>query len=203
MIDVRMRIVGDALMVHTPYRTTFPPKARRLGGQWSPERGAWVFDRRTATYVSPILIDCYGTDGTMEVPTVSVRLTGCVYADRGPITYRGRVLAEATGRDSGARLGRDMALLVGSVGSGGSVKYWTTNTRGEDATFLLHDVPEHWVGAGGKDGVWTVEVLHLEPAAPDPASLLAERQSLAVRLAEVDEALVAATAVAPSVSPSP
>lgn len=166
MIDIEVRIVGDTLTVRAPYSTDFPPMARRLGGRWSPAGGVWRFDPRNETFVRQALMNSYCTDGTVPVETVSVRLTGCETVTRGPIEYAGRIVAEAASRDGGARLGRGVAILAGSVGSGGSSKYWTTHTNDCDASFLFHDIPRECVPDSGHDGPWSL--VRGDPGSRDP-----------------------------------
>lgn len=178
MTDIHVDMRDGALHIRSPYNALYVAGARRLGGTWSPERRIWRFDATDETAVRRLLRRHYGTDGTCAPDTVSVRLTGCASVTLGPITYAGRILARAYDRDGGARLGAGVAILAGDVGSGGSRRYWTTDTCGRDATFLLHDVPRRIAERRGRGSRWAVEILDLEPhEGAEPAAAIGEHGS--------------------------
>lgn len=100
----------------------------------------------------------------------------------------GRIIARATGRDSGARLGDGVVLLSGQFSSGGSVRNWKTTWKAE-TTIMLRDVPEP-VSDGICDG-W--EIVSSDPQLPvvDRDVLIAEKERLSSRISEIDAVLVA------------
>lgn len=104
-----------------------------------------------------------------------MQLSGCASVTLGPITYAGRVLARAFGRDGGARLGTGVAILAGDIGSGGSRRYWTTDTCGREAIFLLHDIPRRIAERRSRDGRWTVEIVDLGQEGDAAATAAVER----------------------------
>ena len=62
-----------------------------------------------------------------------------MYEYNGPVTCCGKTVARAVDRDSGAKVGYDVALLSGHIDSGGSRKNWKTIVE-EGSTFKLLNV---------------------------------------------------------------
>lgn len=126
-------------------------------------------------------------------PLCSVRAT-CVQelnGFQGPVVRLGRVLAAATGRDGGARLGDGVRLASGRAGSGGSMKNWAT-VIDEGTVLVMHDVPlrmaQRYVQEPGRNGV-NVEVLDSARPAEDRSALEAERMRLMSRIADIETRL--------------
>jgi len=136
--SIRLIVEGDKVKVVTPYHPEFVHRARKLRGDWDGK--AWVFDETMLDYVKDLMIKCYGVTG--EVPYETCILVVTNYNDSnygGACELFGRTIAKAWGRDSGAKLGDDIFLINGSIGSGGSVKNWKTVVT--DATLEIHDFP--------------------------------------------------------------
>jgi hypothetical protein len=115
--------------------------AASQGGKWDSARKMWSIDERNVDAVRQVLREIYGMDDTpTELVSVRVKTLVSIYADRGPITIFGRVVANATGRDSGARIGEGVVFVTGNAKSGGSTKYWETIIS-EDSEFIIHDIP--------------------------------------------------------------
>lgn len=194
MLTKTVQVLRDATSVRvlSPYLQAFVADAKRIGGRW--QAPAWVFDIRDEPRVRELLLKHYGTDGAPAAgPTVTLRIVfePGYYVDQDAFRVAGRVVAKATGRDSGATLGDGVVLLDGGFNSGGSVKNWLTKVGAHGATVLLRDVPEVWVARLADDlprGVLSVAV---EPEAPvvDRAALSEERARLVARLAEIDKLL--------------
>ena len=103
------------------YNQLLVDEARRLGGKWDETAGAWVFSRLVMDKVEEL--DRIFNDN--EIP-VEITFLSPLYGDCAPVFFCGYMIAKAWGRDSGAYLGDGIAIIDGSVDSGGSVKNWHT-----------------------------------------------------------------------------
>lgn len=152
---------GDRLVTATPYHPDYVSRAKELGGRWDPATRVWAFHPRAERHVRELLTEVYGTDGSAPVDTVDVRVTFPEGArgDREPVRFGSRVVARAFGRDSGARLGDDVLLVSGSISSGGSRQYWTTELS-EGAVVELYEVSAHDVETMQREHPsWIIEVI--------------------------------------------
>ena len=103
---------------------------------------------------------------------------------RTPITMFGKTIASAYGRDSGAKVGSDVAFIYGSPASGGSVKNWTTVVP-KDSVVVLYNVPESLLAHELPSGV-AMDILEISI---NKEALEAEREKLLARLAEIERLL--------------
>jgi hypothetical protein len=177
---------GRAFIV-SPYNPNFTSRIKRMGGKWDSARKMWSIDERNVDAVRQVLREIYGMDDTpTELVSVRVKTLVSIYADRGPITIFGRVVANATGRDSGARIGEGVVFITGNAKSGGSTKYWETIIS-EDSEFIIHDVPRTAVLEGfdtyDSDAI-KYEII--EPDKPNYDALRAEKERLLARISEID-----------------
>lgn len=173
------------ITVQSEYHPDLPKAARNLGGDW--KGGAWVFDIRDAARVADLYRDIYGMwpeDGEPELCDVRLTATEEIYEGKGAIFFAGRPIARATGRDSGARLGHGVVLLSGRADSGGSMKNWAT-VIDEGSVLEVRDVPLLKVDQDDPD--WDVEIIAMPDT--DKAALLAEKEKLQRRLAEIGKLL--------------
>lgn len=189
---------GDMLGVTCPYNPDFGRKAKQIAGQWDGKVKTWIFDARNEELVRKLLIDVYGTDDSATAELVSVKLVitrpdeaECrVGPTCGSLVIAGRVVAAATGRDSGARLGEGVVVVNGGFKSGGSMKNWETRVK-SNTVIIMHDVPKavaeeavsHW-----EEGS---EIVSSQPKI-DVEALKAERERLLARVAEIDTMVSAA-----------
>lgn len=148
MSDIRILKTASGIAVISPYSTTFVAGARRLAGRWGAvtekdgtTNKAWIFPAEVKADVKALLRDTYGEDGETEVPTVRLRVEyhGTVEDAGGSseVVIGGREVARIFGRDSGARLGANVVLRMGGVGSGGSRKNPRIEVRPETVFDLL------------------------------------------------------------------
>lgn len=107
---------------------------RRLGGRWISEEKSWIFPEFVQDKVE-ILDEKYNS------PLVAIEITfpELVAEYQSSIYVAGYCIATATGRDSGAEIGPEIAFIAGRATSGGSVKNWKTIIT--DATIRMR-VPE-------------------------------------------------------------
>ena len=176
------------IFIDTPYNPNFVEKLKWLGGKWNPNERVWVMDARNSEAVREAMREVYGRDDR-PVPLVSVRITTDteISGRRGPVTFFGRIVASAWGRDTGARIGEGVAFEKGKPDSGGSAKNWCTVVP-KDCVIVIHDVPADAVEQELDWASWcgTYEIIQL---AIDQDALERERETLLARIAEIDNLL--------------
>jgi len=174
--------------MYTPYNRDFVTAIKGVGSaRWSADSRAWVCREEDADAAKAILRRIYGEDGeSVETRyTVKIRLTEDLRGDRAPVVYMGKQLASARGRDTGARVGEDVILEKGSVISGGSRANWESIAR-EGAEFSLKHVGQELID----EKMEGVEVLSIEEETEiDKEALMAEKERLTARIAEIDKML--------------
>lgn len=181
---VRVNRSGETLRVVSPYNPDMNKIFRRLGGTFDRETTAWVLPASIEKEVREKLMKKFGDDGEQDDRVnVRIRAKGDLEGWQEPIFYAGRIVAQARGRDSGAKPGDQVSLVSGTINSGGSVKNWETRVR-EGAEFVVQDMPR-----GGAVDDPEFEMIEIIERAPDPAELRAERERLTRRLDEIDTAL--------------
>ncbi len=175
--------------VYTPYNKEFVAKLKKSIGsaRWNPEKNCWVVPEVSLVTVREIMLSVYGETDIAPQQHVDVKVTFNRYTRAlcGPCEMLGKTVATAYGRDSGAKLGKDVELLEGEVKSGGSMKNW--ETRIEYGTVLIiRNVVKNLVDAWDDENI-VVEVLSEE--GPDKEALLKEKESLLKRIEEIDKVL--------------
>jgi hypothetical protein len=177
------------ISIVTPYNKEFVDRIKKLGGRWNASDKAWEIDGRSIEAVRKVMRGVYGQDDRPQ-ELVDVRVTigkSRLYADRGPVTIFGRIIASAFGRDSGAKVGEGVAILSGGIESGGSRNNWKTVVL-PGSEIMIYDVPKLAVKEriDWDDQIGTFEVVEKE----DPhAALRAEKEALLARLAEINRML--------------
>ncbi|MDK9763283.1 hypothetical protein KI743_14860 [Vibrio sp. D420a] len=103
------------------YNSLLVKKCRKLGGSWDKEQKAWIFPGFVADKVEELDEVYNSAPVTLEITAIEeIREYG-----KG-IEFLGRPLCRAFGRDSGALIDNDIALISGHATSGGSQKNWAT-----------------------------------------------------------------------------
>jgi len=128
--------------VRAPYSADFVARCRELRGKWNAFDKTWVFPSALKDEVLEALNEHYGyvADTHQERITLLVTVHENLSADKAPVKFGPYELAGARGRDSGARTSQNVALLSGSINSGGSVKNWESRVS-KGAKFKIWDVP--------------------------------------------------------------
>lgn len=190
---IHVHVDDKEINVRGPYNWGFVRGAKKLAGKWQASQKSWTFDVRVEGLVRALCMRWYGSDGATIPDLVDVRLT---YPDgrralQSPVVVYGRIVASATGRDSGARLGEGVVLAQGGVTSSGSWANWQTYIKPE-TVLLMHDVPRGLVESeGAKDAI--VEIIARNAnVVSDHVALSAERSRLWARIVEIDAVLNAA-----------
>jgi hypothetical protein len=176
------------ISVASDYNAGFVSAAKDLGGKW--RAPCWVFDIRDEDRVRALCVKYYGTDGRVaDLVTLKIEWKKDSSAQQEAIAVNGRTIARAYGRDSGAKMGDGIVLLVGGFGSGGSVKNWTTRVRG-GTVVLVRDFPksaaELLVKTESETRIYSIEA---EAAPVDRDALSEERARLLARLGEINQIL--------------
>lgn len=113
------------------YNSLLVKKCRKLGGSWDKEQNAWIFPGFVSDEVEELDEIYNSAPITVEITAIEeIREYG-----KG-IEFLGRPLCRAFGRDSGARIDSDIALISGYATSGGSQKNWATILN-EDSVLRL------------------------------------------------------------------
>lgn len=184
---MKITVENNRANVYSPYNADFVSKIRGIGGaKWDSSAKCWSVPAESVDQVREIMLDVYGETDLISGRKVSVRLTfsQSVAEYNAPVTIYGKTVSRAFGRDSGARVGNDVAFVQGAPKSGGSAKNWTSVVP-EGSVVVLHNVPESMLEQELPGGV-TAEVLSDEP---NRAELLREKERLLARLAEIDRLL--------------
>ena len=165
---VSVEVAGDSLLVRSPYHAGFISAVKDYGGRWDAAARAWVLPADLLDAVWESIGRVYGVQRD-ESADINVELTALknMEADRGPIRAGGVALAAARGRDTGAKVAQGVALLDGSVWSGGSQRYWLTKMS-KGSRLIARGLTRSQVDAIDSDA-WLVRELGEQRSARDEA----------------------------------
>lgn len=141
--DIQIIRHFTTLNVVTPYSHEFLRHVKLLGGKWDSNTKSWELPIDAEKELRKTLIAIFGKDDhPVELVTVHVNVKQDLFAERMGIEWWGRIIAYATGRDSGAKPGAKVAFCNGSPPpeSGGSRARWKTIIR-EGTELDVYDVP--------------------------------------------------------------
>ncbi|MEZ9587108.1 hypothetical protein BCU09_14395 [Vibrio cyclitrophicus] len=113
------------------YNSLLVEECRWLGGTWDKEQNSWIFPGFVSDEVEEL-------DEIYNSAPITVEITAIeeVLEYGKGIEFLGRLLCRAFGRDSGARIDTNVALISGYATSGGSHRNWATILR-EDSVLRL------------------------------------------------------------------
>lgn len=176
--------------VTSPYDAEFVTQAKTIGGKWDGSTKAWKFDARDEQRVRDLCRQVYGTDGNPiesgDLITVRVRLAdheGSKYDNFAK--FAGQRIAHRPDRDSSVRLAANVVLIEGKLPStGGSMRYPNIDA-GNDVIVEVRDIPRATLSLEREQDYEIVG----ESSNVDVDALLAEREQLLARLAEIDALL--------------
>lgn len=136
---ISIKKTETSILVTSPYSASFVDRARQLGGKW--EGSVWAFQAGLEQEVRDALIQIYGTDdfASDEKVTVLIETLDDWYQGKGALMFAGKTIARAFGRDSGAKVGDDVAIIEGRAYSCGSVKNWASEV-GEGSKIKVFNV---------------------------------------------------------------
>jgi hypothetical protein len=129
------------LLVNIEYCPQAIRKIKNLGqATWDKTMKGWLVSKAYEVELKDILLEYYGTDGSFSDKRVNIELVTNQYIkmSQKPVLFSGKTLAQAFHRDSGARVGQNVALIEGSINSGGSSKNWETIVEKGSRFKLMH-----------------------------------------------------------------
>ena len=139
---VSLKTIENTIQVKTQYNPAFVDKAKQIGGKFNGNTKCWEFDVRNKNLVKNILLSIFGTDGrNNNFVDVLVKVNKRLVSERAPIYLAGRIIAQARGRDTGAKAAEGVSFINKEPQSGGSQQYWTTEIS-PDSEFKIFDLPE-------------------------------------------------------------
>ncbi len=134
----------SVLLVNIEYCSQAIRKIKNLGqATWDKTMKGWLVSKAYEVELKDILLEYYGTDGSFADKRVNIELitNQDIKMSQKPVLFAGKALAQAFNRDSGARVGQNVALIEGNINSGGSSKNWETIVE-KGSRFKLINVNE-------------------------------------------------------------
>lgn len=187
-MTIEIKVDNGRANIYTPYNPQFVRAIKQIGGaKWNPAQKCWSIPEAAIEAARGIMTDVYGCTDVSGGETITVKATFAeeVTAHLADVVLFGKVLAHATGRDSGARVGDDVAFSAGGVTSGGGARNWQSVVREGSVAILSNVSKSLYDKAVLPDGV-TVEIMDSKI---DREALLAEKARLLKRLAEIETLL--------------
>lgn len=189
-MSITVTTANGKTSVQSPYDSEFVAKAKTIGGKWDGTNKAWTFDARDEDRVRTLCREIYGTDGNPvemgDLVTVRVRLADHE-GDKwdNAAKFAGQRIAHRPSRDEPVRFAANVVLVEGTLpSSGGSMRYPQINA-GDDVVVEIRDIPRATLKLEREDSYEIVG----ETKNVDVDALLAEREHLLARLAEIDALL--------------
>lgn len=186
---MKIKIEDGKAHVYTPYHTDFVSKIKKIGSaKWDSYDRCWIVDETEVDVVRGIMEEIWGES---DIPSASEKVAIKVTFNEEASSWRdsvylfGIVVARATGRDSGARIGHNATLISGDIGSGGSRSNWETIIK-KDTVIKLRNVPKEALSKKPEYNV-TVEIIEEEKI--DVVKLKEEKEKLLSRLDEINKLL--------------
>lgn len=205
---VKIEVKNGVANVYTPYSAKFVKKIKGIGGsKWDSVEKCWIVSLEAVNVVRQIMEDVYGYSdiSTNETVNLEISVLQDIAVLRGDVNIYGKVLAHAFGRDSGAKIGDDVAFISGGAESGGSANRWLSKVcagskimlsnvnenlfnKGEDLeAFQIYHPTQGWIFPESWKEAITVRVI--EDSKPDRKALMEERERLLARLNEINDLL--------------
>lgn len=189
-VTINFLTTKNKISVSSHYNSLFVKEARNLGGDFNRLSSQWEFDARDEAEVRELCYRIFGEDGVRtNFCDILVKFKKTYYADRESICVLGFPVARAFGRDSGARLTPGVAVKQGGFKSGGSVKNWCT-VASADTVIMLRDISrvlaEEYIQNQDEDSSISIEIISTTSSID---TLVAEREKLLARLAEINTQL--------------
>lgn len=190
-MKITVKLSDGIAYIDSPYNPEFVSRIKNCGGRWDMSTRTWKIAEHALDAARQIMQEVYGeTDQPKTEPTVTLRVEALadIWEVCSAIVIAGRVVARAYSRDSGARVGDDVAFVSGAPYSGGSAKSWTTCIDA-GSVIKLYNVPLSKAYAAVKNPLYKVACTIEQPDTINRAALEAEREKLLARIAEIDALL--------------
>lgn len=190
MSEIEVKIRDDKAMLYTPYNPEFVKRIKKFSdARWNSGEKCWTIDESNLDAARVIMKEIYGyADNEInEKVTLKIHVKESVSKKHGDVILFGKILSHATGRDSGARSGSDVAYIHGSAYSGGSAKNWKSVVS-EDSEILLHNVNKNLYEEYLENPQEEYEI-EVVTDSIDSAALKQEKERLLKRIKEIDHVL--------------
>jgi DNA-binding Xre family transcriptional regulator len=142
---------GITTLQHHTYNSKLVDECRKLGGKWDADEKVWLFNGIVENEVEEL-------DYKYNSELINVKLTAlddiCEY--HSGVEVVGHTIARAYDRDGGATLQEGVALVSGTVTSGGSRKNWTTVVR--EGAVIKMQIPQNLISEIDSDE-WDVKII--------------------------------------------
>lgn len=133
---------NGTIKVITPYNPAFISDLKKTFGSRRWDKNGWILPSQNIDEVRSMMRKHYGCDDRMTpMATVEVEAKQDIRATCNPVMAYGRVVARASGRDSGAFVGEYVTMEPeGDIYSAGTTKYWETVVKKGTRFKILHVV---------------------------------------------------------------
>lgn len=189
---MKIEIRGERALVSTPYSADFVKKIKRIGGaRWNAAEKAWEIPVESVDAARGFMREVYGeTDISSPAVKVDVKIetTEHLAGHCEGFSLMGRTVAQAWGRDSGAKIGEGVDFLKKSPCSGGSAKNWETQIP-KGAVFVIHNVAQEIAQKFVSEDHWGMKVEIVTAPKIDRKALEGERKRLLARIEEINRIL--------------
>lgn len=185
---MKIEVKNGVANVYAPYNPDFVKKIKGIGGaKWNSSEKCWSIPGTAVEVVREIMTDVYGYSDVKENETISLKVTFNSYASSecSDVVLFGKILAHASSRDSGARVGDDVAYIRGGATSGGSRNNWDSIVK-EGSVAILSNVNKNVYEKTEIEYDVTIEVLETKA---NKQQLSEEKERLLKRISEIDKLL--------------
>lgn len=185
---IKIEVKDGVANVYTPYNPDFVKKIKGIGGaKWNGPQKCWTIPQTAIEAAREIMTNIYGYSDIKENETISLKVTfnEAVYGSCSDVLLFGKILSHAYGRNSGAKVGDDVAYISGGATSGGSAKNWNSIVK-KGSVAILTNVNKSVYEKAEIEYDITVEVLETKV---NKKSLLEEKERLLKRIAEIEKLL--------------
>ena len=186
---MKIKVKNKIANVYTPYNPEFVKKIKGIGGaKWNGSEKCWAVPEIAIEAVRKIMVDVYGYSDVKENETLSLKLifNEEVSSFCSDVVLFGKIISHASGRDSGARVGDDVAFISGGARSGGSVKNWYSRVE-NGSVVVLSNVNKNIYENFQLEFDVAVEIL--ENNNNNKQELLEEKERLKKRIKEINKLL--------------
>ncbi len=194
MTSVKITVKDNRITTDTPYNAGYVKAAKALGGRWNAADKVWQFDAGVEDRVRAAMIEAYGTDGQQTTATVTIHVKLAwnahhISESKGTDEFviGGRTLVRRRHRDYPVIIGDKCSVISGGFPeTGGSVK--NPRPEWEDGTVMeVREVPESVARRLAEKHPDVVAIVGKTKT--DRDALMAERERLLARIAEIDALL--------------
>jgi hypothetical protein len=185
---MEIKVENGKANVYTPYNTDFVKRVKGIGGaKWNDTEKCWTIPETAVEVAREIINDVYGYSDVNENETVTLKLAfnERVSSKRSDVVLFGKILAHAYSRDSGARVGDDVAYISGGATSGGSRNNWESVVK-DGSVVILSNVNK---SVYEKTEIEYDIIVGVIENKNNKKSLLEEKKRLQKRIEEIEKLL--------------